>query len=415
MTDRPRRNTRRTFLASSALGALSAVATGGAAAETGETVEPSATVEGWRVAVDDWGSARGARAVFRDGSFVAVNAGDPERFGAPGRAVESVTFTDHDGTTWRMDDGAPDADLGPPAVTFTDARATVRESQFADLDAVPGNEISRVELQFVDGTTEVVHSYDGPPWPASLPGVYRGSGAHAGMVIEAIDISYDLNRARHYVRNPGADKHLLGKATPQERLVEVVGATEGAVDYEFTVDGPVRAVTLSDRRGASPEGNDAVATSDGTTTVTGSTGNPGYSDVYAVGGPIVEFARTGGDGDYVLREAEWSIVEDTAPATALLAVVATEAGEVAYEFTVDGTVRPIGNAGPTRSAAGNDRIVDEGDGTVTVEGFTGNAGYGDTYAVTGDVTDFARTGGEAAFRIEYNGHERTPEDLVAED
>ena len=315
MTDRPLRNTRRTFLASSALGALSAVATGGAAAGTGGTVEPSATVEGWRVAVDDWGPARGARAVFRDGSFVAVNAGDPQRFGAPGRTVESVTFTDHDGTTWTMDNGAPDADLGPPAVTFTDSRATVRESQFADLDAVPGNEVSRVELHFVDGTTEVVHSYDGPAWPASLPGVYRGSSAHAGKVIEAIDISYDLNRARHYVRNPAADKHLLGKDTPQERLVEVVGATEGTVDYEFTVDG---------------------------------------------------------------------------------------------------TVRPVENAGPKRSAAGNDEVTEHGDGTVAVSGFTGNAGYGDTYAVTGDVTDFARTGGEAAFRIEYNGRERTPEELVAQ-
>jgi hypothetical protein len=314
MTDRPLRNTRRTFLASSALGALSAVATGGAAAEAGGAVEPTATVEGWRVGVDDWGSARGARAVFRDGSFVEVNAGDPDRFGAPGRVVESVTFTDHDGTTWTMDNGAPDADLGPRAVTFTDARTTVRESQFADLDTVPGNEISRVELHFVDGTSEVVHSYDGPAWPASLPGVYRGSGAHAGNVVEAIDISYDLNVARHYVRNPAADKHLLGKETPQERLVEVMGATEGAVDYEFTVDG---------------------------------------------------------------------------------------------------TVRPIRNAGPRRSTAGNDEGVDDGDGTVTVSGFTGNTGYGDTYAVTGDVTDFTRTGGSAAVRIDYNGHERAPEELVA--
>jgi hypothetical protein len=413
MTDRPLRNTRRTFLASSALGALSAVTTGGTAAATDETVEPTATIECSTVSVDDWGSAHSARAVFGDGSFVDVGDGTPEAFGAPGRVIESVTFADFDGNEWTLTNDATDCDPGEQSVTFTDSRATVRPGQFQEMDGYPGTLISQVDLHFVDGTSQEKVHLD-PPTPDGVTGVYRGTGEHAGKVVEAVEMFHDLGYVTHYVRNPAAERYLLGTDTCQERLVEVMGATEGAVDYEFTVDGPVRAVTLSDGRGASPDGNDAVSTSGDTTTVTGSTGNPGYSDVYAVGGPITDFAQTGGGGEYVLREAEWRIVADTAPATDLLSVVATEAGEVAYEFTVDGTVRPIENAGPKRSAASNDEVAENGDGTVTVSGFTGNAGYGDTYAVTGDVTDFTRTDGEAAVRIDYNGRERTPEQLVAQ-
>jgi hypothetical protein len=413
MSDRSLRNTRRTFLASSALGALSAVATGATAAATDETTEPTATVECSTVSVDDWGSARSARAVFEDGSFVDVGDGTPGAFGAPGRVIESVTFADFDGNEWTLTGDGTDCDPGEKSVTFTDSRATVRPGQFLEMEGYPGTLISQVDLHFVDGTSQEKVHLDGPQSPDGVTGVYRGTGEHEGKVVEAVEIFHDLDYVTHYVRNPAAERYLLGKATCQERLVEVMGATEGAVDYEFTVDGPVRAVTLSDGRGASPGGNDAVSTSDGVTTVSGSTGNPGYSDVYAVGGPITDFSQTGGSGDYLLREAEWRIVADTAPATDLLAVVATEAGEVAYEFTVDGTVRKVANAGPKRSAGANDEVVDDGDGTVTVGGFTGNAGYGDTYAVTGDVTDFSRTGEAAAFRIDYNGHERTPEELVS--
>ncbi|QLH80821.1 hypothetical protein [Halosimplex pelagicum] len=413
MTDRPLRNTRRTFLASSALGALSAVATGATAAATGETVEPTLTIECSTVRVDDWGSAFGARVVFEDGSVVYIDEGAPETFGAPGRVVESVTLHDGDGNEWTRTNDATDCDPGGKSVTFTDSRATVRPGQFLETDTYPGELISQVDLHFVDGTSQEKVHLD-PQTPDGITGVYRGTGEHAGKVVEAIEMFHDLGYVSHYIRNPAAEQYLLGKATPQERLVEVMGASEGAVDYEFTVDGPVRAVTLSDRRGASPGGNDDISTGGDTTTVTGTTGNPGYSDVYAVGGAITDFTQTGGDGDYLLRESEWRVIEDTAPATDLLAVVATEAGEVAYEFTVDGTVRKVTNAGPRRSAADNDEVVENDDGTVTVSGFTGNTGYGDTYAVTGDVTDFARTGGDAAFRVDYNGRERTPEELVAQ-
>ncbi|WP_415379584.1 hypothetical protein [Halosimplex sp. TS25] len=412
MTDRPLRNTRRTFLAASALGALGGIATTGSAGETAATApDPEFTIACSTVEVSDWDTASGARAVFRDGSFVSIGDGTPDRFGAPGRVVESVTFTDSNGNDRTVSNDPTDCDPGAKAVTFTDSRVTVRDGEFLDVDATPDSLISTLDLHFVDGTTENVYHYEGPP--TEIPGVYRGTGENEGKVVEAFEISYDLNYTTHYVRNPAADKYLLGKESCQDRCIEIVGATEGAVDYEFTVDGPVRAVTLFDRRGATPDGNDAISDNgDGTWTATGSTGNPGYGDVYAVNGEITSFEQTGGPGDYVLRESEWRILEDTSPATDLLAVVATESGEVDYEFTVDGVARPVTNAGPKRSAGGNDTVTDNGDGTVTVDGFTGNAGYGDTYAVTGDVTDFQRTGGDADFRIDYNGTEVSPSDLV---
>lgn len=412
MTDRPLRNTRRTFLASSALGALAAVTTSGTASATAETVEPTFEVDCSLVRVDDWGDATGARVVYRDGSYVDVGEsgrGEPERFGSPGRVVDAVVFDMPEGTVRRENDGG-DCDPGEKAVTFTDSRATVRPGEFVDMDGYPGRLISQVDLHFVDGTSQEKVHHDGPQTPNGVTGAYRGTGEHAGKVVEAVRVFYDLHYMTHYVRNPAADKHLLGKDTCQERLVEVMGATEGAVDYEFTVDGSVRKVGLADGRGAGD--NDSVGGGD-SATVTGTTGNPGYSDVYAVNGEITDFSQTGGDGDYVLREAEWRVVDDTAPATDLLSVVATEDGEVGYEFAVDGTVRKITNAGQKRSAGDNDEVTESG-GTASVSGFTGNTGWGDTYAVTGDVTDFTRTGGSASFRIDYNGREVTPDELVSE-
>ncbi|WP_123535303.1 hypothetical protein [Halosimplex salinum] len=412
MTDRQLRNTRRTFLASSAVGALAGIATTGSAGETVATrPNPDFTIHCSTVTVDDWDTTYWARVVFRDGSYVRVGQAGPDEFGAPGRVVDTVTFYGSNDEELTVSNDSTDCDPEDRAVTFTDSRVTVRGSEFVDIEKPPDNVISKLDLHFVDGTTQNVYQYDGPP--KSVADVYRGTGEHDGKVIEAFDVDYNLNDTRHYIRNPAADKHLLGKEDCQDRCIEVMGATEGAVDYEFTVDGPIRAVSLSDRRNASPGGNDAITDNgDGTWTATGRTGNPGYGDTYAVEGQVQSFTQTGGSGDYVLRECEWRILEDTSPSTDLLAVVATESGDVDYEFIVDGTARGIPNVGDRRSAAGNDQVTDNGDGTVTVDGFTGNEGYGDTYAVTGDVTDFQRTAGDADFRIEYNGHELTPTELV---
>jgi len=95
-----------------------------------------------------------------------------------------------------------------------------------------------------------------------------------------------------------------------------------------------------------------------------------------------------------------------------VAVIATEQGEVTYEFTVDGTVEPASDVAADLVAEDNDAIRDNGDGTVTVSGYTGNTGYGDTYTVTGDLLSFERTGGQAAFRIELDGSSVSSDELV---
>ena len=405
-------DTRRSFLAAGAVGALAAVVPRAAGRDTQGSLDPEFTFDCSAVSVDDWDGATGARVEFRDGSYVQVGRGSPERVGSPGRVVAAVVFTDGDGNERRFANDTDDCDPGPRATTFTSSRATVRAAEFDNVDVTPDGIISRVVLHFVDGTTQTRVNYERDPTLLNVATTYRGTGDHEGRVIEAVEIAYDLDYTTHYLRNPAADKFLLGAGTCQERLVEVVGASEGAVDYEFTVDGSARAVSLTDRRGAG--GNDAIDDGDGTTTVTGTTGNPGYSDVYLVTGEMQSFEQTGGPGDYVLRECEWRIREDGAAATDNLAVIATESGELTYEFTVDGTARRIPNAGEKLSAEENDAITDNGDGTTTVSGYTGNEGYGDSFAVTGPVTDFRRTGGDAEFRIEYNGREVTAERLTGD-
>ena len=100
------------------------------------------------------------------------------------------------------------------------------------------------------------------------------------------------------------------------------------------------------------------------------------------------------------------------PTSHEVAVVATERGEVLYEFTVDGSVERASGVAEDLVAEENDTITDNGDGIATVSGYTGNAGYGDTFVVTGDVTSFRRTGGDAAFRIELDGETVTADELV---
>ena len=90
-----------------------------------------------------------------------------------------------------------------------------------------------------------------------------------------------------------------------ERLFEIVATERGEVRYELTVDGEVEPARVNDRIKA--EDDDRIEENDdGTVTVTGTTGNPGYGDAFRVTGDIVDFESSGGvdffvrlDGDRV--------------------------------------------------------------------------------------------------------------------
>lgn len=78
--------------------------------------------------------------------------------------------------------------------------------------------------------------------------------------------------------------------------------------------------------------------------------------------------------------------------------------ELGYRFVVDGGVEKRTDVGePLRAEQNNDTITENGDGTVTVSGFTGNEGFGDSYVVVGSLESFDRVSGDADYRLEANG------------
>jgi len=444
-------NTRRTFLGGAIGGTLAgAVGLGTAGTAAGQVTADQFTVECDYVELTDASGIDSIRVECRDGSYVeSVNGvflDDDETMplGSPGRAVESVVVNGEQ--TFDSFDTCQ-----PPQrrqTTFTATGVHLRPTEFIVNGWVPSSLTSAVYLHFADGTTETAQGYstgsDGtldrfPEFEGLLTvegvgGVtnrYCGTGDNAGKVIEAVRIETDVDYRRFHLVSDVADAALLGTESAQERPIEIVGASQGAVEYELTATGPIRPLRVNDRIGAGS--NDTISQNDdGTWTVAGYTGNTGYGDAYVVNGRITDISRTGGDGEYVVRELERRLLDasaessdgesdddgttsgdgsdgdpgdDSGDTSHQFAVIATEQGEVTYEFTVDGSVERASNVPERLLAERNDTIREHDDGTVTVTGYTGNTGYGDSYVVTGDLLSFERTGGDAAFRLELDGTE----------
>jgi len=94
-------------------------------------------------------------------------------------------------------------------------------------------------------------------------------------------------------------------AEAEERVLSVVVTERGELRYEFTVDGTVEEARVNGRIRA--EQNDVrTEHDDGTVTVSGYTGKPGYDDAefgdaFRVTGPVTAFEQTGGSADFLLR------------------------------------------------------------------------------------------------------------------
>ena len=154
------------------------------------------------------------------------------------------------------------------------------------------------------------------------------------------------------------------------------------VAYKFTASGEVAQAS------GDVENNDNVTDNgDGTWTATGSTGN-GYPDIYQVGGDIVSFTASPEasvtlllDGTDVTDDLTGS-ADSSTPSTF---EIRTSAGsnKVTYEFTASGEV-----AQASGDVENNDNVTDNGDGTWTATGSTGN-GYNDTYQISGDIVSFS--------------------------
>ncbi|MGQ4554638.1 hypothetical protein [Halobellus sp. GM3] len=216
-----------------------------------------------------------------------------------------------------------------------------------------------------------------------------------------------------------------GTAQQRGQLLEIVSTEEAELYYEFVVRGEVEGVRVSEKI-AAPSRNDAMMTGEDPemTIVRGYTGNPGYGDAYRIAGELLFFEHTGGTSDYRLRLDGEEIspadlpqsMDPTTPEPlvyigrhidGVFGIKALEQGELYYELIVDGDVE--GAAISDRIAAefdDNDAVsTDDQTGAHVVRGFTGNPGYGDAFAIDGEVVAFRRDGGTAEFVFLLDGEE----------
>lgn len=94
--------------------------------------------------------------------------------------------------------------------------------------------------------------------------------------------------------------------------------------------------------------------------------------------------------------------------TTLELVTSSDMSTTNYEFVVEGSVSKHTSAGDN-AAEGNDAITDNGDGTATVTGATGN-GSGDAYYVDGTIVSMNLGSGDWTLR--YDGSQVSQEDIV---
>lgn len=327
--DSKRSGTRRGFLETTAIGTIAAglLATGTGAAQS--SASGHVTWECDHVALTDVGDLERAQVDFQDGSYVrsenGIDGEEPVRLGSPGRTIDTVTITMSDGSEETLSNPSPDCDRRRVATDFTSTQVHVPPAEFVLSRSVPSVLSTSVQLHFADGSSQRKQHYsndgdgDVDDFPEisgleavygmdAVPNSYRGTGPHEGKVIEAIEIATDEGYRTHYLQSDCAEGCLYGTDSAQERIVEVVGTSEGAVHYEFTATGPIRPVPINGR--IKNEDNDAIGENgDGTYTVDGFTGNTGYGDSFVVNGEITNFEKTGGDGEYVVRSIERRTLE----------------------------------------------------------------------------------------------------------
>lgn len=89
-------------------------------------------------------------------------------------------------------------------------------------------------------------------------------------------------------------------------------------------------------------------------------------------------------------------------------------GSVDYSFTCDGKIEKILDDGKNSAEGGpdsNDTVTENGDGSWTASGLTGN-GYGDSYTLSGDVVSISLNG---QYTLLMNGDQVSVSDLTGQD
>jgi hypothetical protein len=184
---------------------------------------------------------------------------------------------------------------------------------------------------------------------------------------------------------------------------------DSAVDISFTVTGDIEYAAEAE------SGTDTiVANDDGTTTATSVSLEPDGLDSYRFTGDVVGYSVPDGASVDVSVDGSATtfaeLVGDTDSEMDVLEVVARQSGELNYEFDVDGSVELYETSEKITSGNG-DSVTDNGDGTITVTGFTGNDGYGDAYLVSGAVQSFSWDPEDYDFDVIVNDETVAPSNI----
>lgn len=240
------------------------------------------------------------------------------------------------------------------------------------------------------------------------------------------------------VSNEEPDDLDIGSDQLAHQLRIVADVDADPFEYTFTVGGAVEAVTSGDYPANPDNGDNITENPDGTVTVDGivagydGSGTRWGGDTYRFEGDVLEFVKEGPATVYldgaVIDPIDLVVIEEddggdgTNPddgSTDQLRIIADDEAEAfTYSFTVHGEVTAIEDGDYPANPDLGDEIVDNGDGTVSVEGVV--AGYdgddtrwgGDTYAFTGELLSFSKDGPATVL---LNGEVIDPAEFTAPD
>ncbi|MFC3476472.1 right-handed parallel beta-helix repeat-containing protein [Halobacterium litoreum] len=253
----------------------------------------------------------------------------------------------------------------------------------------------------------------------SVPVPSQITGYAAADDIEGLDLSVSpWDGSASAPSEPSEpDNTLVLHATPDN---------DGAADVSFTVDGTVEFAAE-----AEPDTDTIVENDDGTTTATSVGLAPDELDSYRFSGGVVDYSVPDGTTvDVSVNGTTTTFAELTGESSAddgadgsdgsdgsddssdagdadVLEVIAQQSGDLNYEFVVDGSVE-LHRVSSDVVAGHGDSITENGDGTVTVTGFTGNTGFGDAYLVDGTITSFSADPADYDFDVVLNGESVDP-------
>jgi len=172
------------------------------------------------------GRADDVRIAFADSSFKMWDPPvdpDQNRFGSPGRVIETVTEESAD---IRVENPDLNCDPGEYATVFDCTEVTVGDAEFT---ADP--EFDRATLNFADGSTQAFGELaDGPNFTA--PETFAGTDDHEGKEIESVHIDIQGGDVFFNLANPGLDDCEPAEAFDPEVTIDRYAATVEADAYD---------------------------------------------------------------------------------------------------------------------------------------------------------------------------------------